>query len=81
MSHNLLANLPCTSLIHRISSRRYKEKMRAISRVEGIEIIINNNSSFQNSPYNYTHGTTGYCTNREEKRKEDPRRRITRLLS
>ena len=55
--------------------------MRAISRVEGIEIIINNNSSFQNSPYNYTHGTTGYCTNREEKRKEDPRRRITRLLS
>ena len=63
MSHNLLANLPCTSLIHRISSRRYREKMRAISRVEGIKIIINNNSSLQNSRYNFTHGTTGYCTN------------------
>ena len=54
MSHNLLANLPCTSLIHRISSRRYKEKMRAINRVIGIKIIINNNSSLQNSPYNFT---------------------------
>ena len=63
MSHNLLANLPCTSLIHRISSRRYKEKMRAINRVIGIKIIINNNSSLQNSPYNFTHGTHGYCTN------------------
>ena len=37
--------------------------MRTISRVEGIKIIINNNSSLQNSPYNFTHGTTGYCTN------------------
>ena len=54
MSHNLLANLPCTSLIHRISSRRYKEKMRAINGVIGIKIIINNNSSLQNSPYNFT---------------------------
>ena len=63
MSHNLLANLPCTSLIHRISSRRYKEKMQAINRIEGIKIIINNNSSLQNSPCNFTHVTPGYCTN------------------
>ena len=37
--------------------------MRTISRVEGIKIIINNNSSLQNSPHNFTHGITGYCTN------------------
>ena len=37
--------------------------MQAINRIEGIKIIINNNSSLQNSPCNFTHGTPGYCTN------------------
>ena len=85
MSHNLLANLPCTSLIHRISSRRYKEKMQAINRIEGIKIIINNNSSLKILPaISHTEPlgtaqTVSYWL--FTWRNEDPRRRITRLLS